>query len=236
LTALRKALKDPEHGESAGKTETASAAGRGLSRVVVPERVGTGRLSDDVRLARKGLRLRSGMTFDAWMGVGRRLAEISNASAWWLGDWLVYGHRTYGQRYKIALEATSLDYQTLRNYAWVARRFEVCRRREGLSFQHHAEVAALPEAEQELWLNRAESRGWSRNELRRRTFGVQRSRKNAGPAARVTCRFTVAADREERWRRAAAMTEQSLAQWMIRAADAAADAVLPRSASRTSEE
>jgi hypothetical protein len=189
-------------------------------RELAPDRVGVGRLTEDARLGRSGLRLRNGLTFDAWMGVGRRLAEISNASAWWLGDWLVYGHRTYGQRYKIALEATSLDYQTLRNYAWVSRRFEVSRRREGLSFQHHAEVAALPEAEQDTWLSRAESHGWSRNELRRRMFALQGS----GRSGRVTCRLSVAAEREERWREAAVAADQSLTQWMIAAADAAADA------------
>ena len=41
-----------------------------------------------------------------------------------------------------------LDYQTLRNYAWVARRFAMSRRRDTLSFGHHAEVPALPEPEQ----------------------------------------------------------------------------------------
>jgi len=193
-------------------------------RELAPDRVGVGRLTEDARLGRSGLRLRSGLTFDAWVGVGRRLAEISNASAWWLGDWIVYGHRSYGQRYKLALEATSLDYQTLRNYAWVARRFEVGRRREGLSFQHHAEVAALPEAEQDMWLSRAESDGWSRNELRRRMFALQAS----GRPGRVTCRLSVAAEREERWRRAAAAADQSFSEWMIAAADTAADAALRR--------
>ena len=49
-----------------------------------------------------------------------------------------------------------LDYQTLRNYAWVARRFPAGRRRAGVSFAHHAEVARLPEPEQDYWLRRAE--------------------------------------------------------------------------------
>jgi hypothetical protein len=62
---------------------------------------------------------------------------------------------------------TSLDYQTLRNYAWVARRFNLSRRRDALSFAHHAEVAALPDPEQDYWLRKAESESWSRNKLRR---------------------------------------------------------------------
>jgi hypothetical protein len=43
--------------------------------------------------------------------------------------------------------ATGLDYQTLRNYAAVARRFELSRRRDNLSFHHHAELCALSESQ-----------------------------------------------------------------------------------------
>ncbi|MFD9426223.1 MULTISPECIES: hypothetical protein [unclassified Streptomyces] len=74
-----------------------------------------------------------------------------NSSAWWLADWLIHGEATYGwRRYKEAVERTGLDYQTLRHYAWVARRFEHDRRRDSLSFAHHAAVqsnrAALPDS------------------------------------------------------------------------------------------
>jgi len=41
--------------------------------------------------------------------------------------------------------------------AYVAGRFEVPRRREALSFSHHAELAGLPAEEQDLWLDRAEA-------------------------------------------------------------------------------
>jgi len=83
-----------------------------------------------------------------------------------LGDWLVFGQATYGGRYREAVERTGLDYQTLRNYAWVARRFELSRRRDTLSFGHHAEVAALPGPEQDFWLRKAEEFGWSTMRLR----------------------------------------------------------------------
>src|SRR3954451_24463303 len=130
------------------------------------------------------------MTFESWLGIGRRLSRITSASPWWLGDWLIYGRRLYGERYKAALEVTDLDYQTLRNYAWVARRFPVSRRRDGLSFQHHAEVASLPEPEQDLWLKRADGAQWSKTELRRRIAAERRRASNE--AAPVTLRFDVA--------------------------------------------
>jgi len=95
-----------------------------------------------------------------------QLAVIVNTTGWWLGDWLIYGQDNYEGRYKEAIERTSLDYQTLRNYAWVARAFSVSRRRDTLSFAHHAEVAGLSDPEQDFWLRTAASSRWSRNRLR----------------------------------------------------------------------
>ena len=117
---------------------------------------------------------KSGMVFPqnlperSWEQIGTNLRELANSSAWWLADWLIYGETTYGwRRYKEAIERTGLDYQTLRNYAWVARRFEHHRRRDSLSFAHHAEVTRLSPPEQDYWLRKAEQQKWSRNELRR---------------------------------------------------------------------
>lgn len=117
---------------------------------------------------------KSGMVFPqnlserSWEQIGANLRELVNSSAWWLADWLIYGEATYGwRRYKEAVERTGLDYQTLRNYAWVARRFEHDRRRDTLSFAHHAEVTRLSPPEQDYWLRKAEQQKWSRNELRR---------------------------------------------------------------------
>ena len=110
--------------------------------------------------------------------VSRRGAggTIADSSAWCLGDWVVFGASRYSDRYLRAIEQAGLEYQTLRNYAWVARRFESSRRREALSFQHHAEVASLPEPEQDLWLQRADAAQWSKTELRRRISAERLSR------------------------------------------------------------
>ncbi|MCH0564648.1 LmbU family transcriptional regulator [Streptomyces sp. MUM 136J] len=109
-----------------------------------------------------------GLPERSWERIGTGLRELTNSSAWWLGDWLVFGATSYGaRRYREAVERTGLDYQTLRNYAWVARRFEHHRRRDSLSFAHHAEVTSLSPPEQDYWLREADRRKWSRNELRR---------------------------------------------------------------------
>jgi hypothetical protein len=115
----------------------------------------------------RGLVLPSGLAFDRWLGIGRHLCAVSTSAAWCLGDWLVFGEVAFAGRYREAVELTGLDYQTLRNYAWVARRFALSRRRDALSFGHHAEVAALAEAEQDFWLRKAEEYRWAVKRLRR---------------------------------------------------------------------
>jgi hypothetical protein len=126
---------------------------------------------DFLVVPRKGLQLPRQLPFERWISIGHRLAIFHTSSAWCLGDWLIYGEEAYAGRYREAIDQTSLEYQTLRNYSWVARRFEQSRRREALSFAHHAEVAALAEPEQDFWLRKAEEFHWSRNQLRREVRG-----------------------------------------------------------------
>jgi hypothetical protein len=95
---------------------------------------------------RKGLELPQRLAFDKWCDIGWQLSAVTTSSAWCLGDWLVYGETAYEGHYREAVAKTMLDYRTLRNYARVARRFALSRRRDTLSFGHHAE-AVIPEAE-----------------------------------------------------------------------------------------
>jgi hypothetical protein len=169
--------------------------------------------------------------FDVWEHLGGRMGVYANATAWWLGDWLVFGQAKYGRRYKEAVAATGLDYQTLRNYAMVARRFGVSRRRDNLTFNHHAEVCALPEEEQEAWLDRAAAGAWSRNELRRRLRAARRG----SLAAAEALRLELDRRRAERWRDAAALRGRALEGWAVEVLDAAAAAALEDRASPPSE-
>jgi hypothetical protein len=135
---------------------------------------------DQVFMPRIGMRFPRQLSYDKWLGIGRQLATVQTSSAWCLGDWLIHGEDVYSGRYRDAIEHTSLDYQTLRNYAWVARRFSLSRRRANLSFAHHAEVAGLPEHEQDFWLRKAEELSWSRNRLRQEVRGSLAERATAG--------------------------------------------------------
>jgi hypothetical protein len=111
------------------------------------------------------------LTVNDWVRQGRWLGALGRASGWWIGDWVRYGNARYGDRYGSAARVTGYDVQSLRNMAYVAGRFHPRRRRDGLSFSHHAELAGLRAEDQELWLDRAEVGTLSvaslRSELRR---------------------------------------------------------------------
>lgn len=177
---------------------------------------------EGVTTRRTTLVLPEGMSLDDWGAVGQHIFVLSDSSGWWLGDWLVYGQENYPNRYKRAIEATSLDYQTLRNYAWVARKFVPARRREKLSMQHHAEVASLPMEAQEHWLAQAEAEGWSRNELRRRIQAA--TKRNSQQVAYV--QVNVMIDRKQHWQQAAESSGMNLMEWISATLDNAAQRAL----------
>lgn len=171
---------------------------------------------------RVGLKIPSILSYDRWEKAGLRIFQIADSSAWCLGDWLVYGQERYADRYRTGVQAAGLDYQTLRNYAWVARHFELRRRRENLSFGHHAEVASLPPAQADTWLDRAEQHGWTRNQLRLQ-LRESRQGNRAVPLAQTRLpRISVPVDRVERWREAASKVEGNFEEWILVALDRAA--------------
>lgn len=120
-----------------------------------------------VQLHKSGLLFTTKQSFSTWEGLGTELFSFADSSTWWIADWLVYGESVFHDRYEEAIRRTSLSYQTLRNYSWVARAFSLSRRYQALSFSHHLEVVALEQPEQDYWLRKAEELGWSRNKLRR---------------------------------------------------------------------
>jgi hypothetical protein len=167
------------------------------------------------------LRLPEELSLDGWSRLGVELVRLSEASAWWIGDWLIYGQRRYDGRYRKAIAETSLDYQTLRNYAWIARRFPPERRRAGLTFQHHMEVAALPIDEQDHWLDFASRLGWSRNELRKQIRASVDGRENARSGDRVRLNLQFSSEQVVLWAQAAERCGCDLVDWVARVLDEA---------------
>ncbi|MEV7016031.1 LmbU family transcriptional regulator [Streptomyces sp. NPDC093991] len=119
------------------------------------------------------------------------------------------------------MQAAGLDYQTLRNYAWVARHFEHWRRRGTPSFGHRAEVASLSPAEADTWLGQAERHSWSRNQLRLRLRESRRGSRPDTPARASQLRISAPCDRVQRWREAASRGDRDFEEWVLPALDRA---------------
>jgi hypothetical protein len=173
-----------------------------------------------------GLCIPGGLAFEEWERAGRQLSGLLNSSSWWLGDWLVYGKDHYADRYELGIRTAGLQYQTLRNYAWVSRRFEVNRRRHALSFQHHAELASLHIDEQETWLDRAERMKWSTKQLRNALRAQREGTAEQTDAGAATRRLAVPDNRLQWWHKAAEQAGTELSEWVMATLDAAAEQVL----------
>lgn len=123
------------------------------------------------------------VSFEQWVLNGRRLGAIGRGVGWWIGDWLRFGNARYGERYVQAAKITGYDKQTLMNMVYVASRVEPPRRREKLSWSHHAEVAASSPEQQDVWLDKAECSRLSVQDLRQ-LLGKARKREKDVEAGR----------------------------------------------------
>jgi signal transduction histidine kinase len=126
---------------------------------------------------------RQALSLSQWVADGQRLGAIGRGVNWWLGDWLRFGNHKFGERYARASRITGYDVQTLMNMVYVATRFEAPRRRDRLSWSHHAELAALDEASQDEWLTRAEDERLSVRDLRAELRRVTRANESEALAA-----------------------------------------------------
>jgi hypothetical protein len=183
------------------------------------------------------------LTYERWLEIGVRLTRVVNSSAWWIGDWTFFGHWEYGKKYEDAIAVTGLEEKTLRNYASVAGSFDLSRRRDKLSFGHHASVASLAAEEADRYLDLAEQNGWSVMQLREAIKAPKAIAPAATPApiegaaippesphAGVDVdleqlHFTVPTARLRRWSAAAAASGLSVDAWACSVMDAAAEAI-----------
>jgi hypothetical protein len=110
-----------------------------------------------VRFVGSHIEIDDGLPFRTWQSLVHFLLTTERNIRWWAGDAIAYGERHYREEAYQAVEAaTGYAASTIANFATVARAFPVSRRRERLDFSHHAALTALPDAEQDELLDRAE--------------------------------------------------------------------------------
>jgi len=115
-----------------------------------------------------GIRFNEELSFEEWDSLGQKLAPLGKSIGFIIGDWINYGEAHYGEKYEQALERTGMAYNTLANFAYVARKVESSLRNENLDFTQHYVVAKLKSSdEKEFWLNMAEKHNLGIRRLRK---------------------------------------------------------------------
>jgi len=122
-----------------------------------------------VQISSTGLILPTALNDDEWLVVGLNLVKLQTGTQFAVGDWWAYGHHTYGSRAKAAVKDKKFPYsfESLMNLGSVSRKVPTSLRNELLTWSHHKEIAALDEASQKKWLNKAARNNWSVKKLRK---------------------------------------------------------------------
>ena len=115
-----------------------------------------------------GIQFNEELSFEEWDNLGQKLAPVGKSIGFIIGDWINYGEKRWGDRYDEALERTGMAYQTLRQYAYVARQVHLSCRQDKLGFDHHVVVAKIKDSEeQRYWLDMAVKHKLGKRRLRK---------------------------------------------------------------------
>jgi hypothetical protein len=118
----------------------------------------------DVDWSPTALVLPEALSQQEWVGIGRKLRTMEQSVMWWIGDWLAYGERKYGD-ISAAAETTGYSRGALYNAKYVATTFEPSSRDETLPWSLHKSAAGLPPEQRHEVLSVAAERGWSQRDL-----------------------------------------------------------------------
>lgn len=122
-------------------------------------------------------------TFREYQSVGDFIQRSVKAAEWWFADWLRYGEERSDWKEKVdqAISSTGLSEKRVKNIRAVGA-IDASRRRDTVDFGLHAELTGMEPADQTKWLDRIESHGWNRAELRNEIRAAARTKMIAGQA------------------------------------------------------
>lgn len=135
-------------------------------------------------ITRLGLVMRSGATEGDWRAAGAAIALVGEAYQWLVGDWLTIGEHRWGRSYQEAAAALGLEYNTVKDWAWVAANVDLSIRTDKLPWSAHRLIASIEsDDDKRAWLAAAADNGWSvarlRAELQMATTGELPARPSA---------------------------------------------------------
>ncbi|MBB5709322.1 hypothetical protein [Sphingomonas xinjiangensis] len=107
--------------------------------------------------------------FDSWIEQGRTLAAQRRELDWQIGDWLAEGQEKFGDQLELGLlsERLGIDPKRLKQAEKVATAFPEHMRAEGVPFEVHAYIAALPADRRLPVLKQASDEHWGEREVKR---------------------------------------------------------------------
>lgn len=119
------------------------------------------------RLTSTGLEILRALTADEWRRCGARLLALTNSTAWAVGDWLVYGEGRgdYGATYDQMAEITGKSFESLSQYARVARAYPRGQRNHEVPWTHHRMALRLLPIDRQPALQLSAKNGWTVREL-----------------------------------------------------------------------
>ena len=150
------------------------SSGRAIRRAVAIKPITIG----GFLLTATGMEVHGRPSFTEYEAVGEFIRYTHRRAGFWLSDWLRYGESREDWRAKLsqAVDATGLSAKTLRNVRAIGAIAETVRRPETVDFALHGEVCGMAEADQAVWLERAEVEGWTQREFR---LAIRASRRRA---------------------------------------------------------
>jgi hypothetical protein len=116
--------------------------------------------------SRLDLSSRPDLSLETCTSLAAFFGQINSSSRWWLADLLEYVEMRHGEYVAQVADATGLAPQTIENVISIGKRVPPERRVDGVTFSVHAEVAALPPADQVRWLKVAKEERLTKVELR----------------------------------------------------------------------
>lgn len=119
-----------------------------------------------------------GISWEEWVVAWQTAERLQKSSAFYVGDALVAGSREFGERFSQVVDPKYIFQQ--RGPMWVCERIEPARRRPGLSYSLHKELAALEPEAQDRWLDRAAAGSWTVRDLRE-AMAAEARPGNGGP-------------------------------------------------------
>lgn len=112
------------------------------------------------------LELPSAMEYEEWSPAIVKLAQIHDASNFWIGDALNFGEGHYGEMYSQAASETGIREDRLVILKYVSLHVIPASRIKEATWSHHREVASLEPEKQTEWLEKSVKNNWTVRELK----------------------------------------------------------------------